>query len=58
MAAGTAVGAVATVGCACVYLLAVGISAAAVRAAGTVLRIADSAVLRVKNIRMVCPSLL
>jgi hypothetical protein len=56
MAAGTVVGAVATVGCACVHLLAVGISAAAVRAAGTALRAADSVVLRVKNIRMVCPA--
>jgi hypothetical protein len=56
MAVGTAVGAVATAGCACVHLLAVGISAALVRAAGTVLRIADSAVLRVKNIRMICPN--
>jgi hypothetical protein len=56
MAAGTAVGAVAAAACACVHLLAVGISAALVRAAGTVLRIADSAVLRVKNIRMICPN--
>ena len=55
MAAGTAVGAVAAAGCALVHLLAVGISAASVRAAGTVLRIVDSAVLRIKNIRMVCP---
>ena len=56
MAAGTAFGAVATAGCACIHLLAVGISAALVRAAGTVLRIADSVVLRVKNIRMICPN--
>jgi hypothetical protein len=56
MAAGTALGAVATVGCACVHLLTAGISAGLVRAAGTVLRVADSAVLRVKNIRMVCPN--
>ena len=55
MAAGTAVGTVAAAGCALVHLLAVGISAASVRAAGTVLRIVDSAVLRIKNIRMVCP---
>lgn len=55
MAAGTAVGAVATAGFACVHLLAVGVSAALVRAAGTALRIADSAVLRIKNIRMICP---
>lgn len=56
MTAGTVVGAVAMVGCACVHLLAVGISAAAVRAAGTALRAANSVVLRVKNIRMVCPA--
>jgi hypothetical protein len=55
MAAGTAVGTVAAAGCALVHLLAVGISAASVRAAGTVLRFVDSAVLRIKNIRMVCP---
>jgi hypothetical protein len=55
MAAGTAVGTAAAAGCALVHLLAVGISAASVRAAGTVLRIVDSAVLRIKNIRMVCP---
>ncbi len=55
MAAGTAVGTVAAASCALVHLLAVGISAASVRAAGTVLRIVDSAVLRIKNIRMVCP---
>jgi len=56
MAAGAAVGAVATAGCACVHLLAVGVSAALVRAAGTALRFADSAVLRIKNIRMICPN--
>jgi hypothetical protein len=56
MVAGTAVGAVAAVGCACVHLLAVGASAALAQVAGTVLRIADSAVLRAKNIRMICPS--
>ena len=56
MAAGTAVGAVAAAGCALVHLIAVGISAAFVRAAGTVLRGVDSVLLRVKNIRMVCPS--
>jgi hypothetical protein len=55
MAAGTAAGAVVTAGCAIVHLLTVGVSAAAVRAAGTVLRGADSAVLRVRNIRIVCP---
>ena len=55
MVAGTAFGAAATAGCAFVHLLTVGISATAVRIAGTVLRGADSAVLRIKNIRMVCP---
>ena len=56
MAVGTVVGAVATAGCACVHLLAVGISAATVRVTGRGLRGADSVVLRVKNIRMVCPA--
>ena len=56
MAAGTAVGTVAAAGCAVVQLAAVGISAAFVRAAGAALRGADSAVLRIKNIRMVCPN--
>ena len=56
LAAGMVVGAVVAAGCACVHLLAVGISAIAVRAAGTALRAADSIVLRVKNIRMVCPA--
>jgi hypothetical protein len=55
MAAGTAIGAVATTGCACVQLFAVGTSSALVRAAGTMLRLADSAVLRVRNVRMICP---
>ena len=55
MAAGTAFGAAATAGCAFVHLLVVGTSATAVRVAGTVLRGADSAILRIKNIRMVCP---
>lgn len=55
MAVGTAAGALLTAGCALVHLLAVGISAAAVRATGAVLRGADSALLRIKNIRMVCP---
>jgi hypothetical protein len=56
MAAGLVFGAAAAIGCAIVHLLAVGISAAVVRAAGTTLRAVDSAVLRVKNIRMVCPN--
>jgi Double-GTPase 2 len=56
MIAGTAVGTVAAAGCALIQLLAVAVSAAAVRAAGAALRAADSAVLRIKNIRMVCPN--
>jgi hypothetical protein len=56
MGAGVALGAVLMACCACVHLLTVGVCAALVRAAGTALRLADSAVLRVKNIRMVCPS--
>ncbi len=55
MSAGTVLGAVAAAGCACVHLAAVGASAVLARAGGTVLRIADSAVLRVKNVRMICP---
>ena len=55
MAAGTAAGAVLTAGLALVHLLIMAISAALVRAAGAVLRAADSALLRIKNIRMVCP---
>ena len=55
MAAGTAVGTVAAACCALVHLLTVGVSAAFVRAAGAALRGVDSAVLRIRNIRMVCP---
>ena len=55
MAAGTAAGALLTAGCALVHLLVVGVSAAAVWATGAVLRGTDSALLRIKNIRMVCP---
>jgi hypothetical protein len=55
MAAGTVAGAVLTAGFALVHLLIVGISAVVVRATGAVLRGIDSALLRVKNIRMVCP---
>lgn len=55
MTVGAVLGVVATAGCACVHLLAVGISATLVRATGAVLRVADSAVLLVKNIRMICP---
>ncbi|MDX6344477.1 MAG: hypothetical protein QOH87_4615 [Trebonia sp.] len=56
MGIGGVLGVAAAAGCACVHLLTVGISAVLVRAAGTALRAADSAVLWVKNIRMVCPS--
>ena len=56
MAAGTAVGGLVAAGCALVHLLVVGVSAASVRAAGAVLRGTDSALLRIKNIRMVCPN--
>ena len=55
MAAGTVVGVAVTAGCACVQLVTVGTSAVLVRAAGILLRIADSAVLRVRNVRMMCP---
>ena len=56
MAVGTALGAAAAAGCALIQLVAVGVSAALARAAGAGLRGADSAFLRVKNIRMVCPA--
>jgi Double-GTPase 2 len=55
MTVGTAAGAVLAAGCALVHLLVVGVSAGLVRAAGAVLRGADSAILRIKNVRMVCP---
>ena len=41
--------------CAAVHLLTVGVSAVCVRAIGMFLRLADSAVLRMRNINMVCP---
>lgn len=56
MPVGILVGAVAAAACAVVHLLTVGAAAAVMQAAGTVLRGADSAVLRLKNIRMVCPT--
>ena len=56
MVAGTALGAAATAGCLFVDLLTVGVSATSVRITGAVLRGADSAILRIKNIRMVCPN--
>ena len=55
MAAGTVTGTAVTIACAVVHLLTVGVSAGFVRAAGTVLRLSDSAILRLRNIRMVCP---
>ena len=53
--AGTAVGAIITAVLAIIHLLVVAVSAALVRATGRVLRIADSTMLWVKNVRMVCP---
>jgi hypothetical protein len=55
MAVGTAAGAVLAAGCALVHMVVVGVSAELVRATGTTLRAADSALLRLKNIRIVCP---
>ena len=55
MGAGATLGTALAAGCACVQLLTVGVCAALVRAAGAALRLADSAVLLVRNIRMVCP---
>lgn len=55
MAVGTAVGAAAAAALAVVHLVVVGLSAAVVRATGTALRATDSAMLRIKNIRMLCP---
>lgn len=53
--AGTAIGAVITAILAFIHLLVVAISAALVRVTGAVLRAADSTMLWVKNVRMVCP---
>jgi hypothetical protein len=55
MVLGTAVGALVTAVLALTHLLVVAVSAALVRVTGTVLRVVDSAMLRMKNIRMVCP---
>jgi hypothetical protein len=55
MVAGTAAGALITVVLAFIHLLVVGVSAALVRLTGAVLRGADSAMLRVKNVKIVCP---
>ena len=56
MGIGGVLGAAAAAGCACVHLLTVGACAVLAQAAGTALRATDSAVLRVKNVRMVCPN--
>jgi hypothetical protein len=55
MTVGAAAGIVLAAGCALVHLLVVGVSAGFVRATGAVLHGADSAVLRIRNVRMVCP---
>jgi hypothetical protein len=55
LAVGTAAGAVIAGVIALIHLLVVGVSALVMRAAGMVLRLADSAMLRIKNVRMVCP---
>jgi len=56
MTVGTSVGGLVTAALAVVQLVAIALTAGLARAAGTTLRAADSAVLRVKNIRMTCPS--
>jgi len=55
MVLGSVFGALITTVFALAHLLVVAVSAAAVRATGAVLRGVDSAMLRVKNVRMVCP---
>jgi len=55
MALGTIAGALITAVLALIHWLVVGVSAALVRVMGAVLRGVDSALLRVKNVRMVCP---
>jgi Double-GTPase 2 len=54
MAMGVAAGTVIAAGCALVHVLNVGLCTAAVRVTGAVLRGADSGLLRIKNIHMVC----
>jgi double-GTPase-like protein len=56
MAVGTAAGALITAVFALIHLLVVAVSAVLVRAVGTALRAADSGLLWVKNVRMVCPN--
>jgi hypothetical protein len=55
MALGAIAGIAVTAVLAFVNLVVVAISAGLVRATGVALRVADSAVLRVRNVRMVCP---
>jgi ABC-type phosphonate transport system ATPase subunit len=55
MAAGIAAGTLITACLALIHLAVVGVSAALTRATGAVLRGVDSAMLWVKNVRMVCP---
>jgi hypothetical protein len=55
MAVGAAAGTLLAAGCASVYLLAVALGTAGTRAAGALLRGADSALLSIKNIRILCP---
>ena len=55
MAAGAALGTVAATGCVLIQLVVVGLSTGVMRTIGAVLRAVDSAVLRIKNIRMICP---
>lgn len=56
MPVGLLVGAAVATACAVVQLVTVAVSAAAMWVSGTTLRGVDSAVLRIKNIRMVCPT--
>lgn len=55
MALGTLLGAVAAAGCALAQAMVVAILAGSARAAGTVLRGLDSALLRIKHVKMFCP---
>ena len=55
MAVGAAAGTILAAGCAVVYLLIVAVGTAVVRTAGVALRVTDSALLRIKNIRIHCP---
>lgn len=55
IAAGAAAGTAAAAGCLLVQLMVVGLATGVVRAIGLTLRGVDSAILRIKNIRMICP---